>query len=1460
MAAQMPEAGDAREEAEKLGIEWERPDGDNRSAKYILDNHPVLKDLGNQEKIRDKLKERVGDFETDADAAYRAVQVLEHIEKFDSNGDRIAGKGVGDGRINGITPNEQVIHGTEAGRLMDFGKYGFEHLNGNLKDADSAWMDPEAKDKAKSLGIRWERPSDDKRSAQDIIDKDPLLKNLGNQSGVKDMLKDRVGDFENDADAAYRASQVLNHIERFDSDGKEQNGKKVGDGVVDGFTKSGEAKNGTEAGRLQDFGKYGFDHLQGELPNQLDAADDEDAREQAEALGIAWERPEDDDRSAQDIIDGDPLLKNLGNQSDVKERLKERVGDFETDADAAYRASQVLRHVERFDAEGEAIVGKNVANGKVDGFTNSDEARHGTEAGRLQDFGKYGFEALSGDLNELPETSDKESAQSDAEELGIQWERPEGDDRSAKDILSDYPLLRNLGNQSGVKDMLKERVGDFDTDADAAYRAAQVLEHVQQFDSDGKQIKRDRSRGNDKIDGFTSSDEARPETEAARLQDFGKYGFTHLNGKLEDRSAIEAGDKVEIKDEEAEREKAEALGLKWERPEGDGRSAHDIIQGSPLLRDLGNQEDVRDMLKSRVGDFERDPDAAYRAEQVLNHIEMFDGEGNTRNDKHVGNDRVDGFTGSDQAKPDTEAGRLKDFGKYGFGNLKGNVPDYSEVGNDAESREKAEALGIEWERPEGDDRSARDIVNGTPVLRDLGNQSGVRDLLKSRVGDFETDADAAYRAKQVLERIEKYDSSGKPQAGDKVDNGKVDGFTNSGEAENGTEAGRLQDFGKYGFDSLEAEMASGDQFDKYLEKNPDADGASKKITEYASILHDNFDTVMKATGGGEFMTVEKLQQFKDEYPGLDGKFGEAIDFWSNPGSFSALETSLDKLRYDSDGLLAKKDISHWIEKEAPKDAESAIHMVVDAADRNSVAGVNTKQFDDEIFRDPDRFSPKEKAAVLQDLRTGRDLVAIGQQSGMWDLPQMEKKLSNQAGLKGTPDEIIAEIDQKIAILSKDPEVTEFMNENAANALTDFVDSNPALKKELESTYKNDIQNGAFLEDNWNGENASTRTESLGSFFQTGRMYQAALGLDDQKVLQDAVKNSKHNGELQDFYEKSLVSGDRFKELLQDNSPEEAISAFSMEVALYNSALDRDFTNGFDSELQDNFTNLAKDNIFKDATFDDLKAAFGVDGGEELDEEKLLTMVEELAETNPELLVDVNGKMAKPMDFVGAFKAQWDILNGGLGTLNDLELLNGGTTKNMLDKGVMHGVTGLMLAGVTIGKAIAADDPMTEKQKVEIAIGSVQTAATLAQGGTKGFKDYLTKAGFGDKAQSIPGNVGVLAGVALAAYGIFDGVKSIRNGDPLTGGMTIATNSIGLMGGLVSGVKSGMGLLGMTVPHFITALSGGLGLAGSVLGAASIFILAAIQQSEMSSRENDYTNLLKSRLSKYGISGETTAGA
>lgn len=111
------------------------------------------------------------------------------------------------------------------------------------------------------------RPEGDTRSAEQIIDDNPVLKNLGNQSDIKDKLNKLVGgNMESDPDQAYRAAALLTYIKSSNSSAGDDRGSIVSDGKIDGFTKDGDARHGTEAGVLQDVANQGFGYLN-QLPN-----------------------------------------------------------------------------------------------------------------------------------------------------------------------------------------------------------------------------------------------------------------------------------------------------------------------------------------------------------------------------------------------------------------------------------------------------------------------------------------------------------------------------------------------------------------------------------------------------------------------------------------------------------------------------------------------------------------------------------------------------------------------------------------------------------------------------------------------------------------------------------------------------------------------------------------------------------------------------------------------------------------------------------------------------------------------------------------------------------------------------------------------------------------------------------------------------------------------------------------
>lgn len=139
-------------------------------------------------------------------------------------------------------------------------------------------------------------------------------------------------------------------------------------------------------------------------------------------------------------------------------------------------------------------------------------------------------------------------------------------------------------------------------------------------------------------------------------------------------------------------------------------------------------------------------------------------------------------------------------------------------------------------RPPGDTRSADQIVAANPTLAHLGNQDHVMDNLKKQCGDWtnpsltpDQRADAAYRASEVLNYIKSSNASdGSTRSGSVTDDGRIDGFTKSGDARHGTEAGALKDFGEQGYGALSQNHALDKTSDKYVNK----DGTTKSTAQF----------------------------------------------------------------------------------------------------------------------------------------------------------------------------------------------------------------------------------------------------------------------------------------------------------------------------------------------------------------------------------------------------------------------------------------------------------------------------------------------------------------------------------------------------------------------------------------------------------------------------------------------------
>ena len=98
-----------------------------------------------------------------------------------------------------------------------------------------------------------------------------LMANLGNQEGMKDKLKQVVGDVDNDPKAFARGEAYLQKIKHMPNpDGSKRPDDMVNNGKLEGCTSSGDIRSGTEAAILKDSFKGGPQVADKDAPNPID--------------------------------------------------------------------------------------------------------------------------------------------------------------------------------------------------------------------------------------------------------------------------------------------------------------------------------------------------------------------------------------------------------------------------------------------------------------------------------------------------------------------------------------------------------------------------------------------------------------------------------------------------------------------------------------------------------------------------------------------------------------------------------------------------------------------------------------------------------------------------------------------------------------------------------------------------------------------------------------------------------------------------------------------------------------------------------------------------------------------------------------------------------------------------------------------------------------------------------------
>jgi hypothetical protein len=139
---------------EPIDNKYKTADGKTKSAKDILDESPICKNLGDQKDIKELkagAKEKFGDWETEKDpekAARSAIkfrQLLEYSDNSKSKNGNDRGEEEGNGSLSGVTKDGDIRDGTEASTAINYIRHGRQFVadsteGGRLKQTNDKYV------------------------------------------------------------------------------------------------------------------------------------------------------------------------------------------------------------------------------------------------------------------------------------------------------------------------------------------------------------------------------------------------------------------------------------------------------------------------------------------------------------------------------------------------------------------------------------------------------------------------------------------------------------------------------------------------------------------------------------------------------------------------------------------------------------------------------------------------------------------------------------------------------------------------------------------------------------------------------------------------------------------------------------------------------------------------------------------------------------------------------------------------------------------------------------------------------------------------------------------------------------------------------------------------------------------------------------------------------------------------
>jgi hypothetical protein len=678
-------------------------------------------------------------------------------------------------------------------------------------------------------------------------------------------------------------------------------------------------------------------------------------------------------------------------------------------------------------------------------------------------------------------------------------------------------------------------------------------------------------------------------------------------------------------------------------------------------------------------------------------------------------------------------------------------------------------------------------------------------------------------------------------------------------------------------------------YDDFIKKNPDASDSQKALAQSASIVLGN-QTLFSAGSTDPKRLVDGHIRADDLAnialtQGFGSTLKDAATLWSNPGMFAQLDTGgEDASTAQPDQIADSKNVSDWISKQLPsiKDVDMGAFLS-DAAMRNITTDIDVSKLGPDVFANPQNYTGHQKAAVMQQLTDLDAKLKGGIDGSSWDGDNVDLQ---HAGINSDPNMVEADVENKIAQLSSDPDVQKWLQYNYTGSLQTIASSDPAFQAGLNSFYKGDLQSGKALNDALGGKDVNgqkvTPEDGLQTFVRTADVLTQALGTNGAPLpsldLQSIVQKSGQVGALQQAYTNDIVSGNELSNNLNDGmSMATAVQQFLQDSANFGAVLPSDVVSNNASTLQQNFSDTISNFLESNASADDLTTALGNDNGN-VDSSKVTDAINQLEKTDPGAFTDSNGVKIKPDQIINAVNSVVADVRGGA-KLNDalVKLANAlksdsdptlsapkGVVADVYNKGLLH-VAGAVLNGAVFAAKIAENHGKgTPTVEASALASGIQMMGGLLEGGSKYAKATNFTPFSSDELKGIESAGKFLGGAGSiigGAVGIFSGVISLKDGDKAGGGVSIATGITSTLSGVSSAIEGGLGIaesLGETIPAAVTAgfaaTSATLGIVGGVVTGLAMFGLGLYQLIKGVETVDKYDGQIESVFKQWGITG------